>query len=284
MKTKIIFSAMFFYLFATSAFAQLETNIPQYEKGQPKYKWSISAAVNSAEAQMDQMLFNTWEAPYTNYYSNYGNKQDKSVSLSIIPKYQIADEIFLRFEFGITSINLQSHFNGIGDTVSQNQGQAMGSARTIADDNIQQTIYRYAAGIQWNFMKKKFIETYFGASLNYFHYSEMHWSLDITGVLPFSNNIDNRNTNYTSFTPGGFATGIGTFAGFNVYLHKRVSLGGEFSYSILYYKLGGIENGVTEQIFPTTPTEILNWKVYNNASKGIEFSKVMPSLNLTIHF
>jgi hypothetical protein len=244
-----------------------------------QYKWSISAAINSVEAQMDQKLFDTWVYPSANYYAYYGDKQDKSLSVSIIPKYQITDDVLLRFEYGVTNIDLRSHYNGIGDTVTQNQGHIGGTADITDDNTIQQKIYRYSAGIQWNFMKKKFIETYCGASLNYFHYTDVYWRNNIALL-----NTPGRSTNYIATTPGGFATGIGAFSGFNIYLHKQVSVGGEFSYSVLYYKLGGVQTGVQEQIFPTTPTMILNWTIHNNASEGIQFSKVIPSLNITIRF
>ncbi|MDP1746457.1 MAG: hypothetical protein Q8L90_12820 [Bacteroidota bacterium] len=272
MKTKLFILLLFSSL---TKFA-----IAQYvSEADNQYKWSISAAINSVEAQMDQKLFDTWASPYVNYYDNYGNKKNKSLSFSIIPKYRITEDMLLRFEYGVTNIDLQSNFNGIGDTLTQSQGQALGSANTISYQTISQKIYRYAAGVQWNFMKKKFIETYCGALLNYLHYSDMQWSQRI-----ISNTTVGRGTNYTSATPGGFATGIGAFSGFNIYVHKQISIGGEFSYSLLYYKLGGVQSGVQEHIFPTTPTLIFNWKNYNNASEGIQFSKVLPSLNLTIRF
>lgn len=272
MKTKS-FILLLFSLLTKFAFAQYVS------ESDNQYKWSISAAINSVEAQMDQKLFDTWVYPSVNYYGYYGDKQDKSLSLSIIPKYQITDDVLLRLEYGITNIDLRSHYNGIGDTVTQNQGHIGGTNNIIKDNIIQQKIYRYVAGIQWNFMKKKFIETYCGASLNYFHYSDMHWRDNIA-----IQSIPGRFTNYSATTPGGFATGIGAFSGFNIYLHKQISIGGEFSYSLLYYKLGGVQNGIVEQIYPANPTEILNWTIYNNSSEGIQFSKVMPSLNITIRF
>jgi len=242
-------------------------------------KWSFSAAINSVEAQMDQKLFDTWVFPSANYYSYFGNKHDKSVSLSILPKYRITDDITLRLEFGITNIDLVSHYDGIGDTTSH--GGHIGVTSNITkNDTIRQKIYKYAAGIQWSFVKKKYIESYCGTSLYYLSYSEMHWSDYIMDNLQTSG----RGTNYIASTPGGFAAGMGAFAGFNIYLNKYIAVGGEFSYSILYYKLGGIESGVEENIYPASPTAIDHWKIYNNASKGIQFSKVMPSFHINFRF
>ena len=285
MKTKILLISMFLSSL-TYTFAQLPTG--QEEKN--NYMWSIAAAINSTEAQMDQKLFDTWVFPSANYYSYFGDKHDKSLSLSVIPKYKITNDITLRFEFGITDIYLVSHYNGSADTFSQNQGQihqtgTIGSSSPITKiDTIRQNIYRYALGVQWNFMKRKFVESYCGASLYYLHYSEMHWSdyiNDNTTLLPAYNY-----SHYTASTPGGFATGIGFFAGANIYLHKRISVGGEFSYSLLYYKLGGLENGIYERHCSVWGANYIysQWSIHNNASKGIQFSKVMPTFNISFWF
>lgn len=277
MKTKSFILLLFFSL-TKLAFSQFENE----EDNQ--YKWSISASINSVEAQMDQKLLDTWVFPSANYYAYFGDKQDNSLSLSVIPKYMIADDLLLRFEFGMTNIDLRMHYNGGGDTLTQNQGHIGSTADIIKEDIIQQKIYRYAAGLQWSFLNKKFIETYCGASLNYFHYSEMHWSDYINDITTLSPNYNY--SQYTATTPGGFATGVGAFAGLNIYLHNRVSIGGEFSYSLLYYKLGGMQKGVYERHNSVWGSTYVyeHWQIYNNASKGIQFSKIMPSLNLTIRF
>lgn len=265
MKTKSSLLLLFSSLTIT-AFAQLE-------KQEPKYKWSISASINSVEAQMDQKLFDTWVYPSANYYGYFGKKNDKSLSLSVIPKYRIADDILLRLEFGLTNIDLQSYYNGINDFNSNSA-----AANIIKIDTIRQKIYRFAYGIQWDFIKRKFIESYLGASLHYLYYSEMQWTDYI---------MDNSSKQYSrniSTTAGGFATGIGAFGGVNIYLHKNISIGGEFSYSLLYYKIGGLQNGIYQRTTNNVIDVNQNWAINNNASTGIQFSKVMPSLNLTIRF
>ena len=84
-KTLLIF--LFFSSFTCVAFAQFlkEEPLPS--------KWSVSVSINSVEAQMDQKLFDTWVFPIANYYAYFGDKHDKSLSLSVIPKYQINDDI-----------------------------------------------------------------------------------------------------------------------------------------------------------------------------------------------
>ena len=254
-------------LFSFCCLAQSDSASPA-----KKPKWGISVVYNSVEAQIDQQLMNTWVFPAINYYDNFGDKKNKSYSLSILPEYSINEDMFLRFELGMTNINLLSHFNGYHDSVSTGF-----SVNTIADDTLQQKIYRFSPGIQLNFMKMKFIEAYCGGMLNYFHYSEITWVQNIK-----SNDIPGRGTIYRSTTPGGFAAGIGAFSGFNIYLNKKIAIGGEISYSLLYYKLGGTESGMTISTFPTSPTETAIWSVENNKSGGVQFSKIMPSFHLTI--
>jgi len=228
MKTKIIITAMFLSSLTYSAFAQFDKEATIHSK------WSISASINSVEAQMDQKLFDTWVFPSANYYAYFGDKHDKSISVSVFPKYQIADDVLFRFEFGITNIDLRSHFDG-----SKNNGNSAGAAGAVVnpdiikDDIIQQKIYRFSPGIQWNFMKKKFIESYCGATINYFQYSKLYWSDYIEQIST------TKYTHWTANTHGGFATGIGAFAGVNIYLRKSISIGGEFAYALLYYNLGG---------------------------------------------
>jgi type II secretory pathway pseudopilin PulG len=267
MKTKSFILLLLFSSLTTIMFAQLS------EKQAQKYKWSISAAINSVEAQLDQKLLDTWVYPSANYYSYFGNKHDNSLSLSIIPKYHITGDILLRFELGITNIDLQSYYNGINDSNSNSA-----AANIIKTDTIRQKIYRFIAGVQWDFIQKKFIESYCGASLCYLKYNEMYWTDFII------DNKYNQTGKNTATTAGGFATGIGAFVGVNIYLHKQISIGGEFSYSILYYKLGGMQNGIYQRTTKNVMDVKENWAISDNTSTGIQFSKVIPSFNLTVYF
>ena len=83
---------------------------------------------------------------------------------------------------------------------------------------------------------------------------------------------------------GGFASGIGAFAGFSIYPHKNISIGAEFSYALLYYEIGGEFQGTAvKQEIPNPPKT----EVYSNSStsyKGTQFSKVIPSLNIGVAF
>jgi hypothetical protein len=268
-------------------FACFVISLNSFGEDKKENKWEIAFAYNSVEAQMDQKLFDTWVYASANYYGYFGDKKDKSYSFSIVPKYRIANDLFLRFEFGITNINLASHYNGIGDTVWQQQGHIATAGDIIKDDNITQKIYRYALGFQSTIISSKFVDAYCGITLNYFNYTKMYWRdniHDLSFMLP-----DYKYFDYWSLTPGGFATGVSGLAGVNFHLNKWISFGGEISYALLYYKLGGVEHGVFEiyqynyslqEHFNRT----LPWQINNNASEGIQFSKVIPSFNLAVSF
>jgi hypothetical protein len=234
-------------------------------------RWGFSVAYNSAEAQIDQQLINTWTFARINYYDNFSDKTNRSYSLSIFPEYYLKNNILMRFEFGMTNINLLSHYNAYRDSVS-----AGFSFNTIVDDTLRQKIYKFSPGIQWKFAKNKIGEIYCGGIFNYSWYSELSWIQNIK-----SNDVPGRGTIYRAKTPGGFATGIGAFSGFNINLTKNIKVGCELSYSLLYYRLGGKEKGETIGIYPST-TLIQEWVIENNKSKGIQFSKVMPSFHIAV--
>jgi hypothetical protein len=81
-------------------------------------------------------------------------------------------------------------------------------------------------------------------------------------------------------TPGGFAFGIGAFAGFNILLQKKISFGAEVSSSALYYKLGGITiSESTAQVIPNMAYS--EYDTFTNSYKGFKISKIISSFNIT---
>lgn len=239
-------------------------------------KWGCSFAINSVDAQIGDPLKDTW-ADATNNYKNTADFTDHSISWSIIPKYFISEDVAVRFEFGITNINMSSYFDSYGSDPQPETEHA------ITKQSIEQKINRYLPGIQWNFIRTKRIECYVGFSASYLHYSPMHYSLNYS-IFGLPKDTINFSLIYNPFFTGGFAIGIGSFAGFNVHLLKHISLGAEFSSSLLYYKIGGLSDVLeTVQSFPKPPTQTA-YSYSTNAYKGIQFSQILASLNLTIQF
>ncbi|MDP1746404.1 MAG: hypothetical protein Q8L90_12550 [Bacteroidota bacterium] len=228
------------------------------------YKWELSAAINSVEAQMGQPLYDSWYWAYTNIYGYFGDRTDKSFSVSIVPKYSISDNIKLRLEAGITNINIQSNFNGISDsgTTSNNT--------LIKNDTILQKIYRLIPGVQWHLISTKYIEGYCGLSLSYLNYSEAQWWDNL------QNNQTGQSERYVGTAKGGYAIGVGGFSGFNIHLHKTISIGAELASSFQYYKLGGTFIGTHEYSW-TTPKQ---FSITNSSATGTQFSKIMYSFHI----
>jgi hypothetical protein len=265
MKAKIIISAMFLFLFSYSSFAQ-------NKKG---FKWGLSVAMNSIQAQVAIPLVANSGEMIIDGDGNIvlkGDRTDHSISYSVLPKYYINDDVLLRFEFGITNLNLKADFE-VEDVAT--------SYHETDEDEVTTKIYRYAPGFQWFFFKEKKIESYCGMTASYIYYqsSNYHYYHErrnlTTGALLASNDV-------TKITPGGFATGAGAFAGFNIYLLKRISLGAELSSSALYYKLGGevMQTYKDFNIGGPNPT-VTYYSTYPNAYKGFKISKITSSFNIS---
>jgi hypothetical protein len=264
---KLFLSICFFITATIFGYSQQNTGTAKNDN----FKWEIAAAYNSVEAQIGQNVIDGWGAyPYSNLYY-VGDKTNKSVSFSIIPKRVIKEDLLVRCEFGFTNIYLISHLNGVNDS---------GAASTqglIKNDTLKQKIYRFVPGIQWNFLQKKSFCLYGGMSLNYSYYTKSYWKDNLKSSNPNIPDYDR----WEGVTPGGFAIGIGTFIGFDIRLTKRFSVGSSFSTALTYYKIGGSQTGM-HYAGPNLSTYPRAWSIENNVSSGIQFLKVMPSIQVAI--
>ncbi|MCE9537683.1 MAG: hypothetical protein K8R85_00470 [Bacteroidetes bacterium] len=245
----------------------------QHENLNQKHKWGCSSVINSIEAQVGDPEKASWGYAYLNMFQNFNDKTNNSLSLSIIPKYFISDNLVLRFEFGVTNINMKSYF----DSNDKNNATTFHS---ILIENIKQKIYRFIPGIQYNVLKKKSFEFFCGTTVSYFDYSAMEYTAHFEDRNLPNNTLVSVSDDKATGTKG-FAAGIGAFLGGNVYLHNRISLGVEFSSALLYYKIGGEWGGESvHQNFPSPPTTYA-YKYSNSSYKGIQFSKILSSFNIS---
>lgn len=255
---KRILLIIFQFLFTAALIAQENQN----EKNE--HKWGLSVAINSVDAQIGDPERTSWgfEPLYIS------DKVEKSFSFSIIPKYFIRGDILLRVEFGLT--NLDFTYNQDYKDINH----------TITNQSAQQKIYRCLPSIQWNFMQKNNIEFNCGSSLYFLNYSSMNYNQYseirqlTTDTLSFWANTD-------AIFQGGFAIGSGIFTGVNFYLQKRFSVGVEFSSALLYYKLGGqyyLKN--VYQSIPNPPVTLPE-ATYSSSFKGLQFSKIFASFNIS---
>ena len=263
MKLKLLVAIAIVCVSSKMGLAQTET--------EKDYKWGCSVAINSVEAQIDKPLEGSW-GNTKNDLNIYGDKTDKSYSLSIIPKYLISSDVVLCLEIGITNIQLIHYLDAKGTSDEQ-----------IANETLNQKLYRYNAGIQKSLLKKKRIELYSGISINYTHYNSMNVDFYDEIRYPPSYTVNNWSKSNTTY-PGGFAIGLGAFAGFNFYLQKHISLGVEFSTVLSYYKIGGEYSTVgTYQYLPSAPVQMPE-NTQSSLYKGFQFSKILSSFNVSIWF
>lgn len=256
-------------------------------QSQKKYKWGLSAAMNSIQAQIEIPLLTNTGAISTgsgavlvdadgNIISR-GNRIDNSFSWSIIPKYYIKEDILLRFDFGVTNLKLKADFDF--DVIGNTNGNP---SHAISHKEISTQIFRYTPGFQWFFLQEKKINSYCGMTVSYLNYKEVNVKIHQEIRYGITDTLSNWN-NAEEITPGGFAVGIGACAGFNIFLYKHISLGAELSSYALYYKLGG-EGTLdgTAQHLPA-PVDTSNG-VFTNSYKGFKISKIISSYNISFWF
>ncbi len=261
---------MFFYTL-TYSFAQL----PAEQSKEKKYKWGFALAINSVEAQVGEPEWESWGYAAGNF-KNFGDITNKSISLSITPKYFISNDILLRFEFGITKINMTSYHDANAHLVSNNP-----TSTIIINQNIEQNIYRYIPSVQWNFMRKKFIESFCGITASYLKYTDMNYhNLYESISLPNDSIMEGFDDKATA--TGGFAIGVGAFAGFNIYLQKHISLGAEFSSALLYKKIGGRFSGEVVDLVNPNSSVNQTYSFYWGAINEFQFYKILSSFNISV--
>ncbi len=233
--------------------------------------FGLSITINSIQGQIAVPIMTGQGALLVDADGNIvvtgGNRTDNSYSYSIVPKYYINKDILLRFEFGLTNLSLKANANYNLVTV-----------RSINNVEVTNKIFRYTPGVQWFFMKERKIESYFGMTASYINYQSIYYNYSFEHRDVVTDTILDLGTGKQT-TPGGFGVGVGAFAGFNIYLRKRISLGAEVASSALYYKLGGETIDEVVGILPA-PT-ISATETYTNSYKGFRISKIISSFNIT---
>lgn len=236
------------------------------------FKWEVSVAYNSVDAQINQALINSWYFPYNDFYGYFGNKKDKSFSFSVIPSMRISDNLKLRIELGNTSIKLEKQYNGVNDSNSF-------GANTKANNRISQNIYRFALGIETQLISKKKVHAFCGVGIYMNYYKKMKWH-----VFVELNDTPGRATEYDSQTIGGFAVGPGMFSGLKFQITDCFALSAEFCSVLMYYHVGGAQEGTITNYYPNYPTETTFFSMNDNLSDGFQFFKPMPSFKMAFQF
>lgn len=271
-KLSITFSNALVILISLSSFSFAQSD-------KRKYKLGCSLAINSIQAQIAIPLMTIAGEVIIDADGNIttkGKRKDHSISYSIVPKYYIKDDILLRFEFGITNLNLKAYYEYLAPP-------PVNGFYTYSTE-VENKIYRYAPGFQWFFLKEKRIESYCGMTVSYIDYKSLNYYYYSEDINVAANTLRSYN-DITESTPGGFATGVGAFAGFNIYLMKNISLGAELSSSAMYYKLGGETTHILTEFNVSGPDPAVTYNLsYPNSYEGFKISKITASFNISVRF
>lgn len=258
----------------TIILAQIENDC---SKNFSPYKWSISASINNVESQVGDPEKACWGYAYLNMFQNFNDKSNKSLSFSLTPKYYINNKDFLfRLELGVTNINWSSYSNSHDSNIAT-------TSYTMIRANIKQTIYRVCPGVQINLLKTKYLDFYMGATANYLNYEGMEYIARFE-TKEFPTNKFVSASDDKAKGRGGFATGLGSLIGFNLYIQKHVSIGTEFSTSLMYYKIGGDWAGQAIHYNATNSQTTYNYNYSNSSYKGVQFSKIHSLFHFSLWF
>lgn len=266
---KLFYITTMFFSSLTYSFSQLPT--AQEEKN--KYKWSISTGINN----IDFMPGYTGYLQYTSdggdgSLQGSGERKNKSLSISFLPKYYLTNDLLLRFEFGISNI-LMTRFVETKKVTHETYSA-----------EVKQTNYRYVLGIEYLFIEKKRVELSGGMIIPYVNYGNIvfidsSFSRDTT----INNSILSWWTGKANI-PGGFSIGVGPILKINYKFLKHVSIGAESSYSFYYTKVGGMNNSGSTY-YPTPSSQpIITSNSYKDTFQGFHFSKIHSSINISIIF
>ncbi|CAN5307109.1 hypothetical protein BH10BAC1_BH10BAC1_15510 [soil metagenome] len=261
------YSLLLLFFVISNAFGQTS------EENEKPDKWGCSVAINNPHSHLAYYGEVGLAMDADGNMLNAAAKTNKSYSLSVIPKCYISSAVLIRFEYGLTRLDLKSK------AVVYNEGT---SSYPTTYDTINQNINRFVLGVQYDFFKKKKFELFFGINGLYSKYSPIT-------RRAYSEQRDISSDALISWgrssisIPGGYATGVSVSAGLNVFLNSHFSLGTEFSYGLLYYNVGGkFSEEYLYQILPNTSEKVTN--TMTNSYKGIRFTKIMPSFNLSVWF
>ncbi len=249
-----------------------------------EYKWCASVAINSIHAQIEVPIgtiiggTGVVGAPMVvdadGNIIGRGNRKENSFSISIIPKYRLSEDFLLRTEFTYTDLNATAEFesNSLSNPI----------LHLMNDHQVDLTIHRFGGGFLWQFVNEKRIESYCGLSAYYQNFGDVSISL----YHETRSGIDDTLQSYVSITddvPGGYALGIGAIIGFNIFLHKHISVGAEFSSSIMHYELGGEAKSYSSGHF-VPDYYYTNTTIYTNSYTGTKVSKILSSFNISYWF
>ncbi len=234
------------------------------------YKWGVGVQVNSVEgfSQYEKSLFD-----YSSYSILEFEWKNNSYSSGVRGIYRLNENTFLNCQAGTTQINLSSNSD------SRTGSSAVPGAYTLGNSQITEARYYCSPRIGWEMRKSKFGFNG-GFAILFTSYSD--YKLEGHGNDYDANNTMVAYYKFHRTASGGYTTGTGAFAGFNVYLFKHISIGADVSSALIYYKLGSTITTTYEQIYPTGVPS--NTYSFFYSRKGFEYSGEKLSFNIIYLF
>jgi len=255
---KLLLFFSFFILHFTFCIAQ---NNPVPCPTDKDYKWGVGVQVSNPTKEVKVMWFDDGNESYDMY-----NTKDKSFSLGLSGKYTFNNGLGIHLKAEITKIDIIR----TGDYWSFSEK---------CEEKIEgtQNQFHLTPGITWNTQKRK-LNYYVGFEIISTFLEQFYINFNYT-ILDTTSNIYIIGQDEVVI-PKGFSIGAGAVAGFDFYFFKNLSIGAEFSPSIVYYKSKG--ETITKLTNTSTVTQTLissfqtvdekNFFLKNKFSFNIKFS------------
>jgi len=205
-------------------------------------KFALSVQINTQEQVSYSHVTN-----YGGVFARENNERDNYYSFSGVVKYNLKNNTSLRLKVGFSKLSFGSDTTYHDSTYETNSNQSA-----------KQTNYHFALGIEKEIITGK-VNLYVGfqtpvniyGQTTYESLYEYHFIS--TGVIWYSNQINGRQKN-------GFSIGLSGFTGFAFNITNRFAVFGEYSFAIMYAKIGGedeftsvsVQSGTINKITVTT--------------------------------
>jgi hypothetical protein len=214
-------------------------SLAQIKNNAKENKWQIGIFASTIDKPTPLAMLNIGiDYPYF----GQNDRINKSFALGITANYFFKSIKAVRILIGISHNDINDH--DVGE---------LGSMKTVYDHKIKQDIINISPGFFWNMNHDK-LNFYGGFEIPVIIYCK----LSLTGSYQeysLSSGDLSRDYGGTVQADGGYALGPGIFSGFNIQIFKRIFLGGEFDFAVLYNRVGGDIKGVGYDSFPIQQIE-----------------------------
>ncbi len=156
---------------------------------------------------------------------NY-NIKENSYALGILGTYKTSSMTNYRVRINYTKIGIKEYHDQYYVGIRNNES-VTGSQNKVT----------IAPGVSWNLSKEK-LDVYFGIEIPF----TLHRKFDVDYKSVQTDSASGAQITYMYIKneiPNGYSVGVGGIFGFNYFLSSKLSLGAEFSPSLLYSNLGG---------------------------------------------